>query len=157
MTDLLLPYTLTTSPAAPAHTGELSLHHLQLAVGSTTRDSAAPTVRCSRLTLTLPTAPAVRMPMGEPVILRTKVEAERGPRRGRQWTAEAITTDPAATVIVLEPVEPADFDGTWTLTLTVSISTPLDGTVRITEDTTLVTDTGAGPTPRTGTVSSSAA
>ncbi|MFE7558121.1 hypothetical protein [Kitasatospora sp. NPDC057500] len=145
---LLLPYRLEHTPATAAQPGEVALSRLRLTIGD---DPDGPTgwpVRCTRITLDLPTAHGAAVPTGEPVILRTRLDLERGPGRGRQWLVETATTDPAATLLTLSPAEPARFDGTWALTLTLDISTPLGTQTRITED----TAPGDGsPQRRTGT------
>ncbi|MFE6871871.1 hypothetical protein ACFVFS_35685 [Kitasatospora sp. NPDC057692] len=145
---LLLPYRLEHTPATATQPGEVALDRVRLTIGDDPEGRTAWPVRCARITLDLPTAHGATVPTGEPVILRTRLELERGPGRGRQWLVETATTDPATTLLTLNPAEPARFDGTWTLTLTLDISTPLGTRSRITEDTAA---DDSSPQRRTGT------
>ncbi|MGW1792736.1 hypothetical protein ACWCO0_21630 [Streptomyces tubercidicus] len=134
---LLLPYRLEHTPATAAQPGEMALDRVRLTIGEDPDGRTTWPVRCARITLGLPAAHGAAARTGEPVILRTRLELERGPGRGRQWLVETTTTDPATTTLTLNPAEPAGFDGTWSLTLTLDISTPLGTQSRITEDTAL--------------------
>ncbi|TQF02687.1 hypothetical protein E6W39_10975 [Kitasatospora acidiphila] len=132
---LLLPYSLEHTPATAAQPGAVALNRVRLTIGDDPEGRTAWPVRCGRIAVDLPTAHGAAARTGEPVILRTRLELERGPGRGRQWLVETTTTDPTVTTLTLSPAEPASFDGTWTLTLTLDISTPLGTQSRITEDT----------------------
>ncbi|MFB6440154.1 hypothetical protein ACFCVY_25840 [Streptomyces sp. NPDC056411] len=132
---LLLPYRLEHTPATAAHPGEVALNRVRLTIGDDPDGRASWPVRCARIALDLPTAHGAAARTEEPVILRTRLELERGTGRGRQWLVETTTTDPTITTLTLNPAEPATFDGTWTLSLTLDISTPLGTQSRITEDT----------------------
>ncbi|MYT29868.1 MULTISPECIES: hypothetical protein [unclassified Streptomyces] len=134
---LLLPYRTEHTPATAAQPGALALNRMRLTIGNNEEDSLNPPVHCERITFSLPAAPTARVPTGEPVILRTRLDLPRGPGHGRQWMVKASTTDPANTLLTLVPAETARFDGTWALTLTLDISTPLGDTIRVSEDTAL--------------------
>ncbi|WP_330316062.1 hypothetical protein [Streptomyces platensis] len=151
---LLLPYRLEHTPAVAAQPGEVALNRVRLTIGDDPDSRTAWPVRCARITVGLPTAHGAPVQTGEPVILRTRLDLERGPGRGRQWLVETTTTDPAVTTLTLVPAEPASFDGAWTLTLTLDISTPLGTQSRITEDTALG---DSSPQPRTGSATLTAA
>ncbi|WP_336048075.1 hypothetical protein [Streptomyces sp. CA2R101] len=134
---LLLPYRAEHTPATAAQPGAPALHHMRLTIGDTEDGLIGPPVHCERITFSLPCAPDARVPASEPVILRTRLDLPRGPGRGRQWLVEAATGDPAVTLLNLLPAAPARFDGTWALTLTLDISTPLGDTIRVFEETAL--------------------
>ncbi|MCZ1006770.1 hypothetical protein [Streptomyces lydicus] len=143
---LLLPYRLEYTPATAEQPGGLALNRVRLTIGDDPGTRTTWPVQCARIALDLPHADGTSVPNGEAVILRTRLDLERGPGRGRQWLVET-TTDRAATTLTLVPAEPARFDGTWTLTLTLDISTPPGTQTRITEDTALG---DSSPQPRTG-------
>ncbi|MFJ8473520.1 hypothetical protein [Kitasatospora sp. NPDC094011] len=153
--DLLLPYRCHATPAGPAAPGGTALNRLHITIGDDPAGRTGWPVRCAKITLSLPTAQDQRLASGEPVILRTGLDLERGPGRGRQWLVESTTSDPTVTVLTLTPAEPARFDGTWSLTLTLDTSTPLGAEARITEDATSGDDTG--PVRRTGSAALTAA
>lgn len=132
---LLLPYRLEHTPAPATGPEETALHRVRLTVGDDPEGRTAWPVRCARIALALPTAHDAVVRTGEPVILRTRLDVRRGPGRGRQWLVETGTADPTTTLLTLTPAEPAGFDGSWTLTLILDISTPLGTLSRITEDT----------------------
>ncbi|MGA4949225.1 hypothetical protein [Streptomyces lydicamycinicus] len=134
---LLLPYRLEHTPATTAQPGATALHRVRLTIGDDPTGRTTWPIRCQRIALALPVADNASAPADEPVILRTRLDLERGPGRGRQWLVETTTTDPSTTLLTLVPAEPARFDGTWTLALTLDISTPLGNRTRITEDTAL--------------------
>ncbi|MEE1827706.1 hypothetical protein PUR61_36855 [Streptomyces sp. BE20] len=134
---LLLPYRLEHTPATATQPGEVALDRVRLTIGDDPDGRSAWPVRCARISVGLPLAEHASVPSGEPVILRTRLELDRGTGHGRQWLVETTTTDPAVTTLTLVPAEPARFDGTWTLTLTLDISTPLGTRCRITENTAL--------------------
>ncbi|UYB43406.1 hypothetical protein SLV14_006375 [Streptomyces sp. Je 1-4] len=144
---LLLPYRLEHTPATATPQGVPALHRVRLTIGDHSDGRADWPVRCTRIALGLPAAHSTSLRAGEPVILRTRLERERGPGRGRQWLVKTTTTDPTVTTLTLTPAEPARFDGTWTLTLTLDISTPLGTRTRITEET---ATGGSSPRRRAG-------
>ncbi|MFE7539256.1 hypothetical protein [Streptomyces platensis] len=133
---LLLPYRAEHTPATAAQPGAPALHRMRLTIGDQ-GGLISPPVHCERITFSLPAAPDARVPASEPVILRTQLDLPRGPGRGRQWLVEAATSNPAVTLLNLLPAAPARFDGTWALTLTLDISTPLGDTIRVLEETAL--------------------
>ncbi|MGW2412704.1 hypothetical protein ACWCV5_11040 [Streptomyces tubercidicus] len=134
---LLLPYRPEHTPATAAQPGAVALSRMHVTIGDPQDGPLARPVRCERITLSLPLAPNAHVPTDEPVILRTRLDLPRGPGHGRQWLVETATTDPATTLLTLLPAEPASFDGTWTLTLTLDTSNPLGDQIHITEDTAL--------------------
>ncbi|WP_439681721.1 hypothetical protein [Embleya sp. MST-111070] len=133
---LLLPYRLEHTPAQAARPEEVALDRVRLTIGDDPDGDTAWPVRCARISLALPTADGATLRTAEPVVLRTRLELERGPGRGRQWLVET-SPDPAGILLTLNPAEPAGFDGSWTLTLILDISTPLGTQSRISEDTAL--------------------
>lgn len=135
---LLLPYQVTVSPASTS--GVIPLTTVHFAVGADPDGRTTWPVRCAQISLALPVEVGAAIPRDEPVFLRTKTAAPPDRERGRHWRIHADTTDPAVTVLDLVPEETAVFDGTWEVSVTVEISTPLEPTVRLTEQ----TATGAG-------------
>lgn len=132
---LLLPYHLEHTPATAQQSGEVALNRVRLTVGDDPAGRTSWPVQCTRISVSLPLADSATVRSGEPVIYRTRLDLERGPGRGRQWLVETTITDPAVTTLTLTPAEPAHFDGSWTLALTLDISTPPGTQSRITEDT----------------------
>ncbi|MGB6161042.1 MAG: hypothetical protein WBF75_00380 [Pseudonocardiaceae bacterium] len=130
---LLLPYQVTVSPVATS--GVIPLTTVHVAVGEDPAGRTAWPVRCSRISLVLPVEVGAAIPRDEPVFLRTKLAAPPDRERGRHWRIHADTTNPAVTVLDLVPEETAVFDGTWEVSVTVEISTPLEQTVRLSEQT----------------------
>ncbi|MET7528657.1 hypothetical protein [Streptomyces goshikiensis] len=137
---LLLPYLLEHTPATAAQPGGVALHRVRLTVGDGPDGRTTWPVRCRGITFDLPHATGASATSDEPIVLRTRLDLPRGPGRGRQWLVETTTTDPAATLLTLTPADPALFDGTWALTLTLDISTPIGAESRVTEDTALGDD-----------------
>ncbi|MBP0937474.1 hypothetical protein J0X20_28195 [Streptomyces sp. KCTC 0041BP] len=137
---LLLPYRLEHTPATAAQPGGVALHRVRLTVGDSPGGRTTWPVRCRGITFDLPHAAGASATSGEPVVLRTRLDLPRGPGRGRQWLVETTTPDPAATFLTLTPADPALFDGTWVLALTLDISTPVGAETRVTEDTALGDD-----------------
>ncbi|WKU48694.1 hypothetical protein Q3V23_34050 [Streptomyces sp. VNUA116] len=151
---LLLPYLLEHTAATARQPGGVAFDRIRLTIGDNPDGRTIRPVQCRRILLDLPYADGASGPTGEPVILRTRLDLPRGPGRGRQWLVETTTTDPAATVLALLPAEPARFDGTWALSLTLDISAPLGPETSITEDAALGEDS---PQRRTGSATLTAA
>ncbi|MEZ0107399.1 hypothetical protein ABH920_001391 [Catenulispora sp. EB89] len=135
---LLLPYQVTVTPASTS--GATPLTTVHFAVGADPEGRTAWPVRCAQISLALPVRAGAAIPRDEPVFLRTKLANPPDGEHGRNWHIHADTTDPAVTVLDLVPEEPAVFDGSWEVAVTVEISTPLDQTVRLSEQTAAGTD-----------------
>jgi hypothetical protein len=130
---LLLPYQVTVSPISAS--GFMPLTTVHFAVGTDPDGRTAWPVRCAQISLSLPAEAGAAIPRDEPVFLRTRTAVPPDGEHGRHWRIHANTTDPAVTVLDLVPEETAVFDGTWEVCVAVEISTPLEPTVRLAEQT----------------------
>ncbi|MDT0454427.1 hypothetical protein RM550_01565 [Streptomyces sp. DSM 41527] len=139
-TTLLLPYRLdaSTGPAAPSDDNATPLYgRLRLTVGDDPQGRMDRPVRCTRITLGVP-SPAARPGLARPPLaLTTAAPTVHERAHGREWWIVPNTTDPAVTVFTCLPEEPAHFDGTWSISFVIDMDPGFESTtVEITEETT---------------------